>query len=64
MPIKQRHDECPSCVHHNPNRIVKQCLKCGAGEFFEEIIVETSPTEKELREFAADMNNDEEKEAD
>lgn len=37
---KGRFPECKSCVSFNAKMISVNCLKCGAGEFFEERIRE------------------------
>lgn len=48
MRIKDRFDECKSCVNRSPGRISETCLSCTSGEFFEELIADDEPSENDL----------------
>ena len=60
MPHEPRHDDCRSCVFWNARRLNPNCLRCGAGEFYEEKIKEKAlPDAEELQEIVAGMTDDE-----
>jgi hypothetical protein len=60
MPHEPRHDDCRRCVFWNARRLNVNCLRCGAGEFFEEKVEEKAlPDADELQEIVAGMTDDE-----
>lgn len=52
MAIKPRFEDCIECRFFKRNTIVPQCLKCTAGEFFEEKFSEFDPDALEYRKFS------------
>lgn len=59
MAVEPRHDECRTCVFFNARRLSAKCLRCGAGEFYEERVEEQAlPDEDELRELFSKVRTD------
>jgi hypothetical protein len=58
MAHQQRHPECVQCVFFKRTRLSSYCLPCGAGENFLEKIIIREPTDQELMEIYAKMDED------
>lgn len=53
-----RFDECLDCRFYHERRVHRNCLRCGAGEFFEEEIKEEEVTDDDLFDMLKDWDND------
>jgi hypothetical protein len=56
MVVKPRHPDCTDCKFFNRHRVNTRCVPCGAGEFFEEKIVDRAPNDNELMIMFAGMS--------
>jgi len=57
-PFEPRFPECRECKFYRPSRPSANCLRCGAGEFFEEKEPDGEPDADELMRMYAEMDND------
>ena len=58
-PFEPRFPECRDCKNFHPKRPTPPCLRCGAGEFFEEAFNEKEPSEIDLIKMMKEWSNEE-----
>ncbi|SER26497.1 hypothetical protein SAMN05216548_11425 [Faunimonas pinastri] len=59
--FKPKFEDCRDCRFYSPSRPSPLCVRCGAGEFFEERIDDDLPDERELMTYLSRMeDNDDE----
>ena len=53
--IEPKFPECRECQFYHPRRLLSRCLKCGAGEYFEERFDDRELNETELMKLYTKM---------
>jgi Zn ribbon nucleic-acid-binding protein len=57
--VGARYPECKDCKHFDPTTLSIKCLRCGAGEYFEERIDDDDPSDEEMMILYGKMSRDE-----
>jgi hypothetical protein len=58
--VEPRFLECRDCKFYSKKRVYPRCLRCGAGEYFEERQEEYEPSDEDLMQIYRKMDRDDE----
>jgi hypothetical protein len=56
---KTKFPECKTCIRFSPEKLSPQCVRCDAGQFFEEKLDDSAPDQNTLMKIFGKMYPDE-----